>query len=122
MTSQPNADRPGGYPVPAHSPQTSDAFHLYREVDRLGRDIADNRNRIDALDQHGSRGVDALKTQIEGLRKDFNDHEGTHTEAAKIAREAAQQAATHRRWLIGTIITLILPLYGLLLTLLVTKT
>src|SRR3954468_15413415 len=96
MTSQPSADRSpaGGYPPTMPQGQTGDAFHLYREVDRLERSVAENARRIDTLDTHGSRGVDGLKQQVEQIRKDLMDHETLHTEAAK-------QATASRRWMIG---------------------
>jgi hypothetical protein len=114
MTSQPAAERAsgGGYPAPVPSGQTSDTFHLYREIDRLDRAHEATERRLDNLDTHGSRGVDGLKQQVEQIRKDFLDHEDMHT-------RAAQEAATARRWQIGIMVTLIMPLYALLLSLVV---
>lgn len=89
-------------------------FLLWREVDRLERSIEANARRIDHLDEHGSRGVDALKTQIEQIRKDFLDHEDMHTEAARQAIEAARQAVQARRWTIGLLVALITPLYPMI--------
>jgi hypothetical protein len=119
LTSQPNADRPnhGGYPasIAAGGPEAN--FLLWREVDRLERSIEAHGRRMEYLDEHGSRGVDALKGQIEQIRKDFLEHEGTHAESAKLAREAATAAATARRWMIGVIIALVTPLYPVLFVL-----
>lgn len=106
----------GGYPVSMTGAGGADAnFLLWREVDRLERSLGDHGRRMEYLDEHGSRGVDALKGQIEQIRKDFIDHEGAHSEAAKLARDAAVQAATARRWMIGVIIGMVTPLYPLLL-------
>lgn len=112
MTSQPIPDRPthGGYPT-APGGSTNDAnFLLWREVDRLERSIDAQGKRMEYLDEHGSRGVDSLKGQIEQIRKDIAEHETAHAEAARLL-------ATNRRWMIGVIVALITPLYPLLFAL-----
>lgn len=113
----------GGYqPLePTRPPSTTpqggaDAnFLLWREVDRLERSIESQARRMEHLDEHGSRGVDALKGKIEQIRKDFMDHETMHAEAARLAAEAARQAVQSRRWLIGVTIALVTPLYPLII-------
>lgn len=109
MTSQASPDRPhqGGYPVAPGGGSADANFMLWREVDRLERSIDAQGKRMEYLDEHGSRGVDALKGQIEQIRKDIAEHESAHTEAARLL-------AQNRRWLLGTIVGLITPLYPLL--------
>lgn len=63
--------------------------------------------KIDQLDQHGSRGVDALRIEVQQLRKDFLDHETAHQ------RQADAQVSS-RRWFIGVMVALMVPLYPLL--------
>lgn len=74
----------------------------------LSRRIDANQARLDRLDEHGSRGVDALREQVTRLRQDLIDHEGMH-------QRAADEVATARRWLIGIVIALITPLYPLII-------
>lgn len=63
--------------------------------------------RVEAMDQHGSRGVQALILQVAELVKDVAAHEAQHT-----LTEHARKA--DRRWIIGTAITLVVPLYPFL--------
>ena len=82
-------------------------FLLWREVDRLDRRIDETRGRLDVLDQHGTRGVDALRNQVLQLAKDIEQHEQLH-------QAQTEQQITGRRWVIGTVCALIVPLYPLL--------
>lgn len=67
--------------------------------------------RVERLDEHGTRGVDALRVEMAQLRKDLGDHETVHEKAHKDQLDAARDAAAARRWLIGIIVSLTLPLY-----------
>ncbi|RLK13334.1 hypothetical protein DER29_4352 [Micromonospora sp. M71_S20] len=99
---------------------------LWREVDRLDRrvdevatraerliaearaelaaDVDRISGRVDRLDEHGSRGVEALRLEVARLRGDLSAHEEMHTQAAREQRTA-------RRWTIGVVAGLIAPLY-----------
>lgn len=94
--------------VPAAS---SSDFLLWREVDRLDRRIDTEAARLSRLDEHGSRGVEALRNQVQQLTRDIQEHELLH------ARQQEQQI-TGRRWIVGTVVALVVPLYPLLLWLL----
>ncbi|MEU4777459.1 hypothetical protein [Micromonospora sp. NPDC023633] len=105
-------------------------FLLWREVDRLdrrvdevaaraerlivearaelGADVDRISGRVDRLDEHGSRGVEALRLDLRSLRKDLEEHEVMHAQAA-----VEQKAA--RRWTIGLVAGLIAPLYPLII-------
>ncbi|MEU5950524.1 hypothetical protein ABZ793_33985 [Micromonospora sp. NPDC047465] len=105
-------------------------FLLWREVDRLDRrvdevvarterlvaearaDLASDVDRVggrvDRLDEHGSRGVEALRLELAQLRRNLNAHEEMHT-------QAAQDQRTARRWTIGLVAGLIAPLYPLII-------
>lgn len=105
-------------------------FLLWREVDRLDRrvdelttraerliaearaelaaDLDRTTGRLDRLDEHGSRGVEALRLELRQLRTDLEAHEGMHA-------QAAQDQRTARRWMIGLVAGLIAPLYPLII-------
>ncbi|HEV8568928.1 MAG TPA: hypothetical protein VGQ92_17910 [Actinoplanes sp.] len=105
MTSEPG-------PGPQRPMAAGDNFLLWREVDRLERIIEGQGRRVDHLDEHGSRGVDFLKGQVERIRKDIEEHELAHAEAAKLA-------VSNRRWLIGILVALVTPLYPLIIAALI---
>lgn len=110
-------------------PGDGGSFLLWREVDRLDRRvdevaarterlIADARaeqandvdrisGRVDRLDEHGSRGVEALRLELRSLRNDLEAHEVMHS-------QAAQEQKAARRWTIGLVAGLIAPLYPLI--------
>src|SRR5262245_12642788 len=73
---------------------------LNRRMDMLSR-------TVDDLDKHGSRGVDGLRVEVGRLRSDLEEHEKNH-------KQAEQDQRTARRWLVGTVVSLIVPLYPLL--------
>jgi hypothetical protein len=60
--------------------------------------------RVDALDEHGSRGVDGLRTEVARLGRDLEEHEREHQ------RSAVEQRAS-RRFTLGAVIALVTPLY-----------
>lgn len=104
--SAPREERPPMIPAtgPAGAPEISPNFvwmETNRRIDVLG-------HRLDRMDETGTRGVDALRVELAGIRRDFLDHEGKHSEDAR-------EAATARRWLIGVVVALITPLYPLLI-------
>lgn len=74
----------------------------------LNRRIDDNKRRLDALDEHGTRGVDSLKQEVVRLRSDLEGHEKLH-------QRQADDQRTSRRWFVGTTIALVTPLYPLLI-------
>lgn len=76
-------------------------MELNRRVDAIVR-------RLEQLDEHGTRGVDALKGEVRQLGKDMSEHEKAH-------QRTADQQQTNRRWMIGTLIALVTPLYPLLI-------
>lgn len=78
-----------------------------REIDGLTRRVDKLDARIDRLDEHGTRGVEALRLSFETLKRDLADHETMHTEAAR-------SQTTARRFLIGTVVALVVPLYPVL--------
>lgn len=84
---------------------------IERNRSELGREIDKLNVRIDRLDEYGTRGVDALRTEVARLRSDFVDHESSHEKAAKEARDARLEQASARRWLIGLLVTLTVPIY-----------
>lgn len=66
--------------------------------------VSNNARRIDSIDDHGTRGVVALQTQMLDLVKDvgkleisLEKHEQSHVEERKDRQRA-------RRWIIGTAI------------------
>lgn len=65
-------------------------------------------HRVDALDSHGSRGVDSLRLELGRLREDLEGHERSHE------RQTAEQRSS-RRFTLGTIVALVTPLYPLLI-------
>ena len=97
--TEPPAAQPGAVPA-ASSPD----FLLWREVDRLDRRIDENRQRLDILDQHGTRGVEALRNQVQLLASDIREHEQLH------AKQTEQQI-TGRRWIVGVTVATVVPLY-----------
>jgi hypothetical protein len=84
---------------------------MWRDLDKLERRletaVAELSQRITHLDEHGSRGVDALRTQFATLQRDLTEHEQLHAEQAR-------QQLTARRFMIGTVVGLVVPLYPLL--------
>jgi DNA invertase Pin-like site-specific DNA recombinase len=97
--------------LPEESP-AGPSYLVLRELDALTRRMEAVDRRIDHLDEHGTRGVDALRAAFTTLQRDLADHEALHAEQART------QIAS-RRWLIGLVVGLITPLYPLLITLLV---
>lgn len=73
----------------------------------LNRRIDVATHRIDSLDQHGTRGVEALRLAFQQLEQDIRDHEATH-------QVTEERQANSRRWLIGTVVSLLVPLYPLI--------
>lgn len=100
--TRPGDERGAAPPVPV-----GPDFLLWREIDRVDRRIDENRTRIDGLDQHGSRGVDALRGKVDALARDIEAHEEQH-------EQARRDQVTGRRWLLGIVAALIVPLYPLL--------
>lgn len=96
-------------PSPA-APASGD-FHVWRDIDRLDRRIDVVASQIGQLDQFGSRGVDALRQEVQTLSKDIKDHEQVHKDTT-----AAQAKA--RQFQIGMVVALIGPLYPLILLIL----
>jgi hypothetical protein len=64
-------------------------------------------HKLERLDEHGTRGVDALRNDVARLRQDYAEHEASH----KTARD---DQVSGRRWLVGIFIATITPLYPLL--------
>ncbi|MFF0721356.1 hypothetical protein [Micromonospora sp. NPDC003816] len=75
----------------------------------LATDIDRTATRLERLDEHGSRGVEALRLELRSLRNDLEAHEGMHA-------QAAQEQKAARRWTIGLVAGLIAPLYPLIIT------
>ena len=105
----------------ATEPHLSSAFVWMETNRRLDSAIAESKAalllltaRLERLDEHGSRGVDLLRVEVKNLREDMTTHEKTHEEAAEQAREAAKEQRIARRWLIGVVVALIVPMYPLL--------
>lgn len=74
------------------------------EFDMLRDAVTTNARRIDAIDDHGTRGVVALQAQMLDLVKDvgkleisLENHEKSHVEERKERQRS-------RRWMIGTAI------------------
>lgn len=74
----------------------------------LNRRVDDLLRRLDQLDRDGPRGLDALRQDVGNLRQDLVDHEKEH-------RRAADLAVASRRWFIGTVLAVVVPLYPLLI-------
>jgi hypothetical protein len=90
MSEPTQASRPPG-------PIGQAEFLLWREVDRLDGRITDNARAIDRLDQMGSRGVESLRSKVDQLAHDLEQHE--------------QQHVSSRRWTIGVVLAVVVPLY-----------
>jgi hypothetical protein len=73
-------------------------------------DVARLEDRIDRIDNTGSRGVSVLALQIQQLSQDFAKHEKLH-ETEQLNR------IRNRRWIIGTIIGVVAAIDGPVLTL-----
>jgi hypothetical protein len=109
---------PGSLPVgtaSAAEPHLSPTFVWIETNRRLDVAVAEFRAaqlamsaRFERLDEHGSRGVDLLRVEVKSLRDDVTEHERLHENSRK------EQVAA-RRWLIGVVIALIVPLYPLLI-------
>ena len=92
-------------------PGAGATLQMWRDIDRLERRVeaavSDLTRRLEHLDEHGSRGVDGLRQQFATLQRDLAEHEAMHAETSR-------QQVQARRWMIGTIITLVVPLYPLI--------
>lgn len=77
---------------------------VWMEINRRVDSLA---HRVDRLDEHGTRGVERLASEVRQLRTDFLDHEGTHEAARK-------ETVSARRWLIGITVAVVTPLYPVL--------
>lgn len=73
----------------------------------VARELDKVNTRIDKLDEHGTRGVEGLRTAVVQLQRDVQDHEKAHD----VARRDAEAG---RRWLIGIVVGAITPLYPLI--------
>lgn len=98
-------DQSGGYPAPL-SP-----MFIWGEL-KATRSEYDRRLdaltlKLEQLDQHGTRGVEALRLEVQQLRKDLLNHEDQH-------RRQADAQVSSRRWFVGVMVTLLVPLYPLL--------
>ena len=93
------ADHPSGV--------TEAQFLLWREVDRLDGRINSIQRVVSHLDEHGTRGIEQLRAQVTMLVKEFGEHETTH-------KEQAAAVLVTRRWNIGLMVTLVVPLYPFL--------
>ncbi len=85
-----------------------------RDIMRLDGRIDKVENRIDAMDQHGSRGVGALQVQVMELIKDVSALEARLSAELKSVR-------TNRWQLVGAFLAAVLPIYGLLIQIVLTK-
>jgi len=86
--------------VELHAAPLSPTFvwiEMNRRVDALAR-------RVDGLDEHGSRGINGLRTEVARLGLDLEEHEREHQ------RQAAEQR-TARRFTLAAVIALVTPLY-----------
>lgn len=88
-------------------PVGSPAWVVLRELDALTRRMDATDRRIDHLDEHGTRGIDALRAQLTALTRDLSEHENLHT-------EQAHAATASRRWLVGTVLAVVVPLYPMI--------
>lgn len=99
------------------------------EFDMLRQMVGTNQNRLDSIDQNGTRGVQAITVQIvdlvkdltelrsemslgvSGLRTDmdkrFDDHDALHKQEKKDRQSS-------RRWMIGTAIAFMAVLVAVL--------
>jgi len=74
----------------------------------INRRLDSMAHRVDRLDEAGPRGLEALRGQVAQLRADLVEHEAAH-------QAAAQEQRTARRWQVGLVVSLIVPLYPLIL-------
>ncbi len=86
-------------------------------------DLAQLAQRMDWLDEHGTRGVGALQVQVTELAKDIGRIEAAQdAHLAQHSQEAAERANT-RRWLVASVViptvSCIIAGAGVLLTVLV---
>lgn len=89
-----------------------------RELDRLTQNDRDLRQAIADLDNHGSRGVLQLQSQVVELIKDVSEIK-VSAEQHKIEHEQDHRdRVTGRRWLVGITVGAILSLGGILVTIL----
>lgn len=93
----------GDVPLPSmpNTPLEMSTTFVWMEINRRVDSLS---HRVDRLDEHGTRGVDALRTEVARLRTDFVDHETSH-------EKARLEAVSGRRWLIGILLAAIAPLY-----------
>lgn len=96
---------------PSPAPAAGGDFHVWRDIDRIDRRIDNVAQQVAQLDQYGSRGVDALRSEVQTLSKDIQDHEKAH-------RDAAVEQTKARRFQITMVIALIGPLYPLIVLIL----
>ncbi len=74
----------------------------------LGWRLEKLEQKVESIDKTGSHGVQELKMIVQELQKDFAQHEIEH-------KEVAIDQKSNRRFIITTIITLVIPLYPLIL-------
>lgn len=77
------------------------------EFDLLRGQVATNGQRMDAIDQGGTRGVSVLASQISDVIKDVSDLRQELKDHDKSHKEQEAQRATSRRWAIMAIIALL---------------
>ena len=87
-------------PPPAPPADSTPVALLTWRVDELAR-------RVEAMDHGGTRGVQLLTQRVDQLVNDVASHKAAHTAAEEHRR-------TDRRWIIGTAVGLITPLYPLI--------
>jgi hypothetical protein len=81
------------------------SFQQYRT--EMGRELDKLAIRLERLDEHGTRGVDRMAAEVAQLRKDVTEHEQAH-------EKQRQEQVASRRWLVGIVVALVIPLYPLL--------
>jgi hypothetical protein len=74
-------------------------IEMNRRIDALAR-------RVDGLDEHGSRGINGLRTEVARLGHDLEEHERQH-------QAQVSEQRTARRFTLGAVIALVTPLYPL---------
>lgn len=86
-------------------------------IAELQRRVTENERRIEWLDQHGSRTVNLVAAQVADLSKDFSELKGI----VQTSLSAIEYKRNVRWTQILGFVALILPIYGLVITLIVSK-
>lgn len=92
---------PGAFsPTFLYTTMREQRMEFARELDKVNA-------RVDRMDENGTRGVEKIAVEVAQLRKDITDHETLHD-------RQRQEQVNGRRWMVGTLVALTVPLYPLL--------